>query len=178
MDYIPGVKIIPSPRIIDPRGSFLNFTSNSKAVEFGLPEFESVSISENTLSGTLRGIHIQRFPFSQEKLIRCMSGSIYDVFLDLRKESNAYLSWSSIVLTSNEDHSLFLPKGVAHGYQTLEDNTILMYGLTSTYNSEADIHIDPNDKVLGINWPLTITAISDYDMNALPILEVVRDFKW
>lgn len=180
IDYnlISGVRVYPSIRTIDFRGSFTHFVPRYTNNESVVPSLEEVAISENKLAGTLRGIHIQKEPFAQEKLIRCISGSIFDIFLDLRSNSNSYMKWSSMRLKSEDDFSLYLPKGIAHGYQTLVDDTTLLYGFKSKFHLGADIHIDPHDTFLGIDWPLPISAISDADMNGISVAQVLRTTNW
>jgi dTDP-4-dehydrorhamnose 3,5-epimerase len=175
---IPGVQTYPSVRTNDVRGSFINFLSKPSDEDSKFFNIENIAISVNELLGTVRGIHIQKQPFVQEKLIRCIKGSIFDIIVDLRKNSPTYLAWGSLHLSDQDEYALYLPEGVAHGYQTLENDTILMYGLTSTYNSEAAIHISPTDKDLGIPWPLAFSAISPADSKGLKIQEAIRDSNW
>ena len=178
LDHIPGVKTYPSGRFSDERGAFINFLGVSSDGNVGLNIFENVGVSINTLKGTVRGIHIQKRPFAQQKLVRCLKGSIYDVVLDLRSNSPTYLSWSDIYLTEQDEFALYLPEGVAHGFQSMTDDTIIIYGMTARYDLNSALHINPSDKDLGITWPLTISLMSQADSNGMAVNELMRKSSW
>ena len=108
-------------------------------------------------------MHFQVAPFCETKLIRCLQGSVFDVVIDIRKQSPTFLQHFGIVLSSYNMMSILIPEGFAHGFQTLEDNSTLIYHHTQFYNSSADVGIKHDDKVLDIHWPLPIINVSEKD---------------
>lgn len=127
--------------------------------------FPQCSISVNPLKGTIRGMHYQVTPYEEAKLVRCIKGSIYDVILDLRTDSPSYMKFFSIELSEYNNYALYIPKGFAHGFQTLEDNSILYYHISEFYNDNASKGIRYNDPIFNITWPLEISIISERDKN-------------
>lgn len=128
-----------------------------------LSHFPQCSISVNPLKGTVRGMHYQVSPYEEVKLVRCIKGSIYDVILDLRKDSSSYMKFFSIELSEYNNYALYIPKGFAHGFQTLEDNSILYYHISEFYNDNSSKGIKYNDPAFNITWPLEISIISKRD---------------
>lgn len=160
-----GPKLIPLQNRLDDRGSF------SKLFDASLSEFStlkdlSVSISKNPLPGTLRGIHLQLDPFSESKLITCISGAIFDVIVDVRISSPTFKCWAKVKLDSIDLHQLYLPAGFAHGYQTLKAHTELIYVISGKYSVANTRRINYQDKELAIEWPLNVSHISVEDRNA------------
>ena len=150
---------------LDDRGSFAKFLDlDSVTLD---DAFSSVSISKNPTAGTLRGLHFQDSSFAEEKAIMCISGSIFEVFVDLRREESSYGYWTHRIMNSKDLTVAFVPKGIAHGYQTLEENTWVLYGLTSIFSKEHAHRISYLDSTLAIDWPLPVTSISDADANGL-----------
>ena len=121
------------------------------------------NISGNKKSGTLRGFHFQKEPFAEDKLITCLNGEIYDVVIDLRVDSASYLKWKSFYLTSDNRKMLFIPAGFAHGYQTLKNNTLILYYSSNFYNPMAEMGIRYDDPLFNIKWPKRIRSISNKD---------------
>ena len=111
------------------------------------------AISPSTGIGTLRGMHYQEAPFAEAKLIRCTRGRLYDVIVDLRRESPTFKQWVALELNADNLLMLYVPKGCAHGYQTLEDNTEIFYQMSEFYHPEAARGIRWNDPAFGIQWP-------------------------
>lgn len=150
----PGVKLIASRRHDDNRGYFLETWS---AQSFTSLSINSSFVQDNqSLShrrGTLRGIHFQAAPFAQAKLIRVLSGSIYDVVVDLRESSSSYKRWFALELTAKSGDQLFIPRGFAHGFVTLDDDTIVSYKVDAPYSPAHDGGIRWDDADLGIDWP-------------------------
>jgi len=130
----------------------------------------SLSFSYNLKKGTLRGLHYQEGAFAQTKMVSCVSGKIYDVIVDIRKESATYLQWEAIELSASSGRSLYIPAGCAHGFITREDNTTVSYLIEGDYNPIAGRVIRWNDPVIGINWPVDDPFISEKDRTA-PDLE-------
>lgn len=159
---IEGVRINQIKSVSDNRGSFLKFHPLSE-IENSL---DSVALSYNPASGTVRGLHFQVNPFAEEKVVTCIQGSIFDVIVDLRPSSSTFGKWASIDLSSANLLQVYLPKGIAHGFQTLVPNTIVHYCLTARYASEFSYVIDPFGD-LNIPWPMDANAISDRDRDGL-----------
>ena len=166
MEFIPleieGVfGIIEEPQL-DSRGSLTRiWDSNSVLGEFKLKQS---SIVTNPKLGTLRGLHYQREPFSESKVVECVSGKVFDVIVDLREGSSTYGRYLEVVLGPIETYlGLLVPPGCAHGYQTLEDNSTLVYFMDREYSSENSHGINWNDPTLSINWPRVPSLVSERD---------------
>lgn len=123
------------------------------------------NISRSNKKGTIRGMHYQKNPHEEAKLIRCTKGKIYDVIIDLRPNSKSYKKWEAFELSSSNYKLLYVPEGFAHGFQSLEDNTEIFYQVSQFYSPGAEIGIRWNDPCFNISWPLEITEISDKDRN-------------
>ena len=133
--------------------------------------FVQINHSSNTNKGTVRGMHYQIPPEAEIKLIRCIRGKIFDVILDLRENSPTFLQWIGVELSAENMKMIYVPEGFAHGFQTLEDNSELIYHHTSFYNPSAERGIRYNDTLAGIKWPLDITNISEKDAS-YPLLDL------
>ena len=153
-----GVQIIESDSISDQRGTFLKFHP-LKELEDSL---DSIAISINSKLGTIRGLHFQVEPFAEEKLITCIQGSIFDVIVDLRPNSRTFGKWTSFVLSAANRLQLYLPKGIAHGFQTLQQDVIIHYSLTSSFSPHHAHTLDPFGE-LQVSWPIEDFTISDKD---------------
>ena len=159
-----GVYIIEIEKYEDERGFFARTWDKNQIKEMGLDDsIIQSSMSYNRKKGTIRGMHYQIKPFEETKLVRCTKGKIFDVIIDLRKDSETFKKWISIELSENNHRTLYIPKGFAHGFQTLEDNTEIIYDISQTYNPEYSNGIRWNDKIIGIKWPLEVTMISKKD---------------
>lgn len=119
--------------------------------------------------GTVRGMHFQIYPYSEIKLVRCISGAVYDVIIDLRKDSDSFLKYFGIELSSANKKMIYIPKGFAHGFQTLTDNCELLYHHSTFYTPNSEAGIKYNDPKLNINWPTQITSLSERDNSHLLI---------
>jgi dTDP-4-dehydrorhamnose 3,5-epimerase len=148
----------------DQRGFFARTWSDREflahAIEFAPAQS---SISYNRLKGTLRGIHYQAAPYQESKLIRCTRGAIFDVIIDLRPDSPTYQAWFGVELTAANDRTLYVPKDFAHGFQTLMDDTEVLYLMEDAYNPHAERGIRWDDPVFAIAWPVDVSVISDKD---------------
>lgn len=111
------------------------------------------NINGSKKKGTLRGLHYQRAPHEEVKLIRCTKGAVYDVIVDLRRESSTYKGWIGVELRGDNHRMLYVPKGFAHGYQTLEDDTEVFYPVSEFYYAEAERGVRWNDPAFKIEWP-------------------------
>ena len=154
--------------IIDPaedeRGYFARTWCVREFAEYRLPaEWKQASISHNTKKGTLRGLHYQRPPSREGKLVRCEQGVVYDVALDLRPDSQTFLRHVAVELEASLGNALFIPPGVAHGFQTVVDNTRVLYMMSDFYAPELAGGVRFNDPAFGINWPLEVSVIAARD---------------
>lgn len=158
MKVIPGalpglLRLIPSP-IQDERGFFARTSTREINESHHLPPFpDHEAVAHNRLEGTLRGLHYQQAPFSEAKRVRCVRGAIWDVAVDLRPSSPTFLQWEAFLLDENNLESLFLPAGLAHGYLTLCDDTLVEYAIYHPYQADAASGLRWNDPRLGIRWP-------------------------
>jgi len=116
--------------------------------------------------GTIRGLHFQLTPYAEMKLVSCLQGQIWDVAVDLRQNSPTFLSWHAEELSSENCRALLIPKGFAHGFQSLSDNCELIYLHSEPYMPTAERVINPNDSILGISWPMVFTEISQRDADS------------
>jgi dTDP-4-dehydrorhamnose 3,5-epimerase len=164
--HIAGLYTISVKKLIDERGVFARtYCKNEfKAIGFG-KEFVQFNHSLNKRKGTLRGMHFQQPPFAETKLIRCVQGTVYDVAIDLRKGSPTFLQAFGVELSEENMLSVLIPEGFAHGFQTLEDNSALIYHHTEFYTAQADAGIRFDDPALGLQWPLPPIAVSEKDKN-------------
>jgi dTDP-4-dehydrorhamnose 3,5-epimerase len=121
------------------------------------------NISLNYKKGTLRGMHFQTAPFMEAKLVRCTRGAMYDVIIDMRKESKTFLKWFGAELTSENYRMLYVPERFAHGFQTLEDNTEVFYQIAEVYSPTHARGVRWNDPAFGITWPLPVSTMSERD---------------
>jgi len=170
---IQGVFQIELEKIEDNRGFFSRSWDKQKFEENGInSKLVQCNISFNKKRGTIRGLHFQKKPYEEAKFVRCVKGKVYEIFVDLRKKSETFLKWGGIELDSKKLTCLYVPEGFALGFQTLEDNTELLYQMSELYKPESSKGIIWNDEKLGIEWPLTISIISEKDL-CLPNLEQV-----
>lgn len=150
----------------DHRGFFARTFCSKEFDALGLsPKVAQTSIAFNRRKGTLRGLHFQFPPASETKLVRCTAGSILDVIVDLRPESPTFLTSVSVVLSSVNRRAMYIPKRFAHGYQVLEDDSEVVYQMDEFFHPELAQGLAYNDPLLGVDWPLPITAISEKDRN-------------
>ena len=155
----------------DERGFFARSFCAREFEALGLePVVAQCNISFNEKAGTLRGLHFQAPPHEEAKLIRCTRGAIYDVAVDVRPDSTTYLKWYGIELSADNRRMLFVPRGFAHGLQTLLDNTEVSYLMSEFYHPESARGLRWNDPALAISWPLDNAIISDKD-RTYPMLD-------
>ena len=163
---LPGCFLIELEQLSDERGFFARSycaeTFRSKGLD---PNCAQCNISFNTYQGTIRGMHFQVAPHAEAKLVRCTSGTIFDVVIDLRPESPSYLQHESFELSSINRRMLFIPEGIAHGFQTLKDNTEVFYQMSAAYVAGAASGVRYDDPAFNIRWPLTVARISEKDLS-------------
>ena len=164
---LSGVFVIEPERFNDERGFFARSLSNREFAAHGInPEFVEGNISFNRNRFTVRGMHFQRAPYAQAKLVRCTAGAIYDVVIDLRPDSRTFGRWFGVELSAENRYALFVPEGFAHGFQTLNENSEVVYQVSSYYVAESCDGVRWNDPTFGIKWPGTEgITINDRDKN-------------
>jgi dTDP-4-dehydrorhamnose 3,5-epimerase len=175
---IPGLVVIESDPSADARGSFSRVHCSREFIDNGI-DFspKQTSLSRNRKRGTVRGLHYQVRPFVEAKLVCCVDGSAFDAVVDLRRASPTFGRASWITLAAGRTNMVYVPEGCAHGYQTLEDDTSLLYMISAPYQASAARGVRWDDPVLGIPWPERANVfLSDRD-KALPLLaQLEADF--
>jgi len=161
---LSGALVIePEPRE-DERGFFCVTWHAEEFARRGLDaRLAQSSVSYNRRKGTLRGMHYQRAPHEQAKLVRCTRGAVYDVIVDLRPDSPTFARWVGAELTAANRRALYVPAGCAHGFQTLEDDSELTYQITTPHRPEAEAGVRWDDPAFGIVWPLEVSIIAPRD---------------
>ena len=148
----------------DERGLFARSFCAREFREHGLAEsFVQCNVSWNRLKGTLRGLHYQRPPAGEIKLVRCTAGSLWDVIVDIRPDSPTHLQHFGVELSASNRLAFYIPEMFAHGFQTLEDGTEVLYQMSAFYTPEAAAGLRYDDPKLRIPWPLEATVVSDKD---------------
>jgi dTDP-4-dehydrorhamnose 3,5-epimerase len=161
---IPGAFVIEPERHVDERGSFARVWCAREFEQRGLnPKLVQSSVSANKLKGTLRGMHYSVAPHAEAKVIRCARGAIYDVLLDLRPESPALCTWFALTLSADNGCALYVPEGVAHGFQTMEDASDVLYQMSEFYDPACARGVRWNDAAFGIQWPEVHPILSERD---------------
>lgn len=163
---LEGLYVVESELFEDFRGSFLT--------AFCAREFEIFDLKLNMVNcylacnytrGTLRGMHCQTGLYAEDKLVRCVTGKIFDVAVDLRLKSETYCQWFGLELSAENRQALFIPKGFAHGFVTLLDNSMLQYQVSNYYEPKAEQGLRWDDPKIGIEWPIEPKIISEKDRN-------------
>lgn len=173
---IEGLLLLKPKVFSDARGYFFESFNDSLFKSAGLNlNFvqDNQSLSQK---GVLRGLHFQNPPYAQGKLVRVISGSVYDVAVDIRKDSPTYGKWYGVELNETNKWMIYIPEGFAHGFSTLEDNTIFSYKCTNFYNKVSEGCVLWNDKDLNINWGLENPLLSEKDLNGTPFKEFKSEF--
>ena len=161
---LPGAFLIELERKEDERGFFARAWCENEFAEHHLEgKIVQCNISFNKKRATLRGMHYQSHPYAEIKVIRCTRGSIYDVIVDLRPESPHYKEYLSVILSAETRSMLYIPKGFAHGFQTLEDETEVFYHMSEYYMPHAARGFRWNDPAFRISWPDDVQIISEKD---------------
>jgi dTDP-4-dehydrorhamnose 3,5-epimerase len=161
---LPGAWVLEPERIEDERGFFARTWSRGEFEARGLdPTLAQCSVSFNRRRGTLRGLHFQIAPHEEVKLVRVTRGTVWDVIVDLRPESPTFKRHFSVVLSAERGNQLYIPKRMAHGFQTLEDATEVYYQISAPYAPEAARGYRWDDPAFAIPWPQPVTVISERD---------------
>lgn len=157
-------KLIELTPFEDERGSFARTFCQREFEDAGLPtEWVQQNVSRSRDKGSIRGMHFQKAPYTEDKLVRCLKGRILDVIIDLRADSPTYLRHHGFELTEDSGTQLFVPQGFAHGFQALTDDVIVTYLVTNFYTPEAERGVRHDDPVFAIEWPETVTTVSQKD---------------
>lgn len=168
---IAGAFVVESEPLDDDRGSFARSFCQREFKKNGLDAVVAqCNISFNRYRGTLRGLHFQIKPHEEAKLVRCTRGAVWDVIVDLREESVTKHRWFAIELTAENRRALYIPRGFAHGFQTLVDDTEIFYQMSEFYHPEFSRGLRWNDPGLGITWPDMSPILSPRDAS-YPLLE-------
>jgi dTDP-4-dehydrorhamnose 3,5-epimerase len=161
---VQGAQIVEINRITDDRGFFARVWCQDEFARHGIESsWVQANVGRSVRAGTLRGMHYQRDPHAEAKLVWCTRGAVYDVALDLRPASPSCLRWVGVTLDADEHTMLYIPEGCAHGYQTLTDDSEIAYFTTAMYDRDAATGSRYNDPAFGIEWPLSVEVISGQD---------------
>jgi dTDP-4-dehydrorhamnose 3,5-epimerase len=161
---LEGLYLVELDLIEDARGafarSFCREEFEAAGVEFSVAQ---ANISFNRFAGTIRGMHLQKEPRAEAKIVRCTRGALFDVAIDLRPGSDTFCEWYGTELNAENRRALFIPEGFAHGFQTLTDDTEVHYLMSEPYAPEYATGVRFDDSVFGIEWPMDVVSISDKD---------------
>lgn len=164
---IAGLVLLSADLFEDERGSFCRLFCEEELKSIKSPfAIKQINLSKTALRGTIRGMHFQYPPHMELKIVRCLKGSVFDVAVDLRKDSPTFLQWHGEILSANELKALVIPEGCAHGFQSLEDNIEMLYFHTEFYHKEAEGAIRFDDPKINIGWPINPASfISQRDLS-------------
>jgi len=168
------IEIIPK-KFEDNRGYFFESYNQNTFEKIGITDDFIQDNQSFSKKNVVRGLHLQKPPFEQAKLVRVVNGKVLDVAVDIRNGSKTYGKYISIELSSEKNNSLYIPKGFAHGFVALEDS-IFSYKCSNIYNKESEISINPLDKDLNINWVIDNPILSEKDIIGLPFLNFLTPF--
>ena len=169
---LPGVRILEPQVFGDARGWFMESWSQKKMEDAGIHvDFVQDNHSFSAERGTLRGLHYQRNPMAQAKLLRVSRGAVFDVAVDIRRGSPTYAQWIGIELSAENYRQLFIPRGFAHGFITLTDNVEVQYKADNLYAPDCDGNIRWDDPAIGVAWPFTPVVLSEKDAIAPSLAE-------
>lgn len=168
---LAGAWIIDLEPFADDRGSFARAFCAEEFVAHGLDgRVAQINLSSNPTRGTMRGMHLQRPPDGEAKTVRCLTGAIYDVIVDLRPDSSTHLQHVGVELTADNGRALHVPQEFAHGFLTLDEDTLVTYQVSHPYTPGAEEGLRWDDPVLGIAWPAAVEIISEKD-RSWPLLQ-------
>jgi dTDP-4-dehydrorhamnose 3,5-epimerase len=175
---LDGLKLLTRNNYSDLRGAFYKIFSSNHLVDAWNFPIKQINLSQTIKKGTVRGMHLQLPPETEAKIVTCLKGAIFDVAIDLRKDSKTFLQWHAEELSEDNLSSLLIPAGFAHGFQTLSDDVEMLYIHSHQYVKDKEFGIHHLDETLKINWPLQITVCSDKD-KTLPRLskKIIEEIK-
>jgi dTDP-4-dehydrorhamnose 3,5-epimerase len=167
---LSGAWLIDLELFSDSRGWFARYYCKNEFAQIGhTKEWVQLNHSVSYEKGTLRGMHFQHPPYREIKMVRCIAGAVFDVIVDLRRDSPTFLQWFGAELSAANRRMLYIPEGFAHGFQTLEANTELLYHHAEFYTPGAEGGYRYDDPAISISWPLPVAVISDRDSAHTPI---------
>jgi len=173
---IPDVVLI-EPRVFgDDRGYFMETYHQKKFMDNGIDVSFVQDNFSYSIKGILRGIHYQLAPYAQDKLVRVVQGEVFDVAVDLRKNSSTFGQWVGEYLSEDNKKALFIPKGFGHGFCVVSDNAKFEYKCSDIYSPEHDRSIAWNDSDIAIDWPISDPIVSDKDLNAVSLSKAEINF--
>ncbi len=168
---LAGAFILDIEPISDNRGFFARIFDPREFQEHGIePPLAQFNFSYNIYKGTVRGMHFLKAPHAEAKLVRVIRGALVDQIIDVRPDSPTYMQHISVELTGDNRRALYVPKNFAHGFQTLEDDTEMLYQMSDYYQPGVDTGLRYDDPALGLSWPLPVSEISEKDA-AWPLIE-------
>jgi len=167
---LSGLTVIERTRLEDSRGFLSRFFCQETMATLDMKPIQQINHTLTRKAGAIRGMHFQHPPAAEIKIVSCLKGRILDVAVDLRADSPTFLQWFSTELSAENQHSLFIPEGFAHGFQTLSDDCELLYLHSASYSPQHEAALNPLDPRLAIAWPLAVTEISARDQ-AHPMLD-------
>jgi dTDP-4-dehydrorhamnose 3,5-epimerase len=166
---LPGLFVIETAAFEDHRGSFARLFCAEELAELGMGQIVQINHSLTRAQGAVRGLHFQRPPKAEAKMVRCLKGRVLDVAVDLRAGSPTFLKWHAVELSAGNRQAFFLPRGFAHGFQALEADCELLYLHDEAYSPEHEGGLRHDDPALAIPWPLPVADLSARDA-AHPLL--------
>lgn len=167
---IAGLNIIERLPIEDQRGCFTRLFCKAELALAGIEtEIRQINLSQTKSQGTVRGLHFQHPPFAETKIVSCVSGSVFDVAVDLRRDSPTFLHWHAELLTGDNLKAMAIPPGFAHGFQALENNCTLLYLHSQAYNPEHEDGLRFDDPRIAVAWPQPAKDLSDRDQRFSPL---------
>lgn len=168
---LAGLMLVETTPIKDERGEFVRVFCEAECADLRPNlHWTQINLSSTTRIGTVRGMHFQKPPAAEAKLIRCVRGSVFDVAVDLRTGSPTFLHWHGVELSEDDSTQFFIPEGFAHGFQTLTDDAQLLYLHSVAWNRAHEGGVRHDDPALAITWPLTPSQVSDKDRN-FPLID-------
>jgi dTDP-4-dehydrorhamnose 3,5-epimerase len=170
---LQGAFVVDLKPIEDERGFFARAWCQQECQEHGLtPDVKQVNLSYNIHKGTLRGMHCQIEPYGEAKMVRAIRGAVFDVIIDLRPDSPTYQEWIGVELSAQNHRLLYVPENFAHGFQTLTNDTEILYQVSQFYTPGAERGIRYDDPAFAIEWPLDVSVISEKDRTWTDFQEV------
>lgn len=173
-----GLRRLQRQPLVDQRGRFERLFCARELAQFGWETtVAQVNLSLTLRRGTVRGLHFQRAPHAETKLVTCLHGEVWDVAVDLRADSPTFLQWHAETLSAGDGMSLLIPAGFAHGYQTLTDDTQLLYLHSAAHVPAAEAGISPLDPRLAIPWPLPPAGLSPRDASLPAVADLIAELR-
>jgi len=175
---IKGLYIAELEPLSDDRGFFERAYCNKELEKINIKKpIKQINHSSTATVGTVRGMHYQNSPYAEVKMVRCIVGEVFDVAIDLRRDSDTFLQWHGEYLNSENFKMMVIPEGFAHGFQVIKPNSELLYFHTESYTQKAESGMLFNDEKIGIKWPLQVTNISDRDLKHKLITKEFKGLK-